>query len=151
MAIDLDLLDEEIDSDEQMRLVVYDDATGKPLHPGMTLIGHPTIGDGRALDVNGISKDEAKILRRNDTSRIAGELSERLHWFDDLDAVRQRVLANMAFNLGVAGLIQFHQTLTFTQNGNYAAAADEMLKSQWAKQVGERAIRLSNRMRTGVA
>ena len=47
--------------DEGVRLRVYDDATGEPLHPGMTLKGHPSIGYGRALDVNGISLKESKL------------------------------------------------------------------------------------------
>lgn len=151
MPIDLDSLAEDLLADEDIRLHVYDDATGEPLHPGMTLKGHPTIGIGRALDTNGISREEAQMLLRDDMIRCTDDLLRALPWIDDLNPVRQRVLANMAFNLGTAGLLQFHAALTLCQKGDYTGAANEMLKSQWAKQVGDRAIRLSNRMRMGVA
>jgi lysozyme len=56
----------ELCNDEKLRLVVYDDATGKPLRKGMTLEGHPTIGYGRALDVNGISVRMANAMLDED-------------------------------------------------------------------------------------
>ena len=149
MAINVDELSRELLKDEQLRLVVYDDKTAMPLHPGMVCQGHPTIGIGRALDVHGLSRDEAFYLLRNDIAQIDKKLSTLLPWYQSLDPIRQCTLANMAFNLGVEGLLSFHQTLTLIQTSQYAAAAAAMLASKWAAQVGDRAKRLAEQIRTG--
>lgn len=57
-------------AEEGLRLTVYDDATGKPIKPGTLVKGHPTIGIGRALDVNGITEAEAEYLKANDVAKI---------------------------------------------------------------------------------
>jgi lysozyme len=59
----------------------------------------------------------------------------------------QEVLANLCFNLGLAGLLGFRQTLALLQAGRYAEAAAELLRSKWAGQVGARAERLAQRLR----
>ena len=152
MPIDLDMLAEEIIDDEGVRLRVYDDATGEPLHPGMTLKGHPTIGYGRALDVNGISIEESKFLLRDDMVSKTDALLKSLPWVEQLDSVRARVLANMAYQMGPDGLLGFHDMLSALKRKDYTTAAAEMLDSEWARQeTPERAIKLSNRMRTGIA
>ena len=66
-----------------------------------------------------------------------------------LDDVRQRVLLDMAFNLGVVGLLSFKRTLGVIEAGRYELAAAMMLDSKWAGQVGQRAERLSRMMATG--
>lgn len=141
----------ELIRDEGLCLAVYDDATGLPLRPGMELVGHPTIGIGRALDVNGITADEAHLLLANDIARVEGELQKALPWFAALDDARQRVLVNMAFNLGTAGLLRFHDTLRYAQEGRYELAARAMQDSGWYRQVGGRALRLVAVMRGEVA
>ena len=77
------------------------------------------------------------------------QLTSLLPCFEALDTVRQMVLVDMAFNLGVHGLIAFHDTLSLISQGNYQRAGAEMLNSAWAKQVGARATRLAEMMRTG--
>ncbi len=56
----------------------------------------------------------------------------------------------MAFNLGMAGLLKFQKMITAIGCMDYGGAADEMLDSRWARQVGRRAQRLAEMMRTGV-
>jgi lysozyme len=58
------------------------------------------------------------------------------------------VLVNMAFNMG-GGLLSFVNTLAAIQRGDYNAAANGMLASRWATQVGARATRLADMMRNG--
>lgn len=77
------------------------------------------------------------------------ELERRIPWIKALDQARQDCLLNMAFNLGVEGLLSFKNTLSLVQSGQYEKASVEMLKSRWATQVGNRAKRLSEQMRTG--
>lgn len=70
-------------------------------------------------------------------------------WWRELDDVRQRVLLDMGFNLGVWGLMKFRKTLGHVQAHNFEHASIEMLDSKWAEQVGGRAKALSQMMRTG--
>jgi lysozyme len=122
---------------------------GLKLKPYRCTAGKLTIGVGRNLDDVGISASEAMLLLEHDINRVIAKLSYHLPWWSSLSENRQRVLANMAFNLGVDGLLKFKNTLSYIQNGNYSEAAKAMLESKWAKQVGERAVRLSKMMEAG--
>ena len=67
---------------------------------------------------------------------------------------RRGLKLNMAFNLGVDGLLKFKNTLALLRSAieghaSYARVADGMLNSLWAKQVGRRADELARQMRTG--
>ena len=70
-------------------------------------------------------------------------------WWSDLDDTRQRVLANMAFNLGLPRLNKFVKFLTAVQASDWEKAAIEMMDSKWATQVGNRAVRLKEKMLKG--
>jgi lysozyme len=144
-------LKRELLEDESVRLKVYDDASGRELKPGMQLVGHATVGIGRALDVRGISQAEAEYLLQNDIAEESEALLNVLPWVKDLDPVRHAVLLNMAFNLGTTGLLAFHETLSKIQAADWEGAAADMLASHWATEVGARATRLAERMRTGTA
>lgn len=124
--------------DEGVRLKPYTDSVGKL-----------TIGIGRNLTDVGISEDEANTLLFNDLAKVQAQLSEQLPWIADLDEARQGVLENMCFNLGIHGLMEFRITLHFMQTKEFDRAADAMLSSRWAEQVGSRAQRLAIQMRTG--
>lgn len=118
------------------------------LKPYRCTAGKLTIGVGRNIEDNGISAEESLYLLRTDIARCIRELKS-FPWFLDLDGVRQEVLINMCFNLGFPRLIQFRRMLAAIQKGDFEAAADEMLNSKWAQQVGNRAQRLAEEMRHG--
>lgn len=124
------------------------------LHEGMRLrpyrctAGKLTIGVGRNLEDKGISHDEAMILLRNDIAEVTAQL-ERFDWFRTLGPVRRKVLIDMCFNLGMAGLMGFKQMIGHLEVGAYVNAAEEMKNSKWYHQVGTRAYRLVEMMRTG--
>ena len=81
--------------------------------------------------------------------KIQFELISRLPYWNRLSPIRQDVLINMAYNLGIEGLMKFKVTLSMIEAGRYEEAARQMLQSKWAKQVGKRAIDLSNMMLEG--
>jgi lysozyme len=135
---DVELLMRELTRDEGLRLKPYRCTAGKL-----------TIGCGRNLDDVGISLEEAAILLRNDVAKVIADLDREIPWWQGLDGGRQRVLANMAFNLGTRGLLGFKTTLAHVRAGRYLEAAQGMLASRWAKQVGPRAERLALMMRDG--
>ncbi len=121
---------------------------GRRLKPYLDTVGKLTIGVGRNLTDVGISESECDMLLENDIARTRAWLDLKLPWWRDMDKVRQRVLINMTFNLG-SKVLTFVNTLAAMQHANYAAAANGMLASKWAKQVGARANRLADMMRTG--
>ena len=143
-------LQEQLIRDEGVKLFVYDDANDNPVVPGYTLVGHPTIGIGRALDTRGITMAEALYLNNDDIKDVQNGLLDSLPWLANLDVVRFAALENMAFNLGVNGLLGFTETLAAIKQGNYELAAEDMLQSEWAQQVGDRANRLAQQIKTGV-
>jgi lysozyme len=56
---------------------------------------------------------------------------------------------NMAFQMGINGLLKFKKTLTLIEMGDFDAAADGMMKSLWAKQTPNRASEMAEQMRSG--
>lgn len=124
--------------DEGLRLKAYADENGKL-----------TIGYGHNLTDLGISLDEAQMLLQNDIEVILLALPLRWPPFATLDMIRQQVIANMGFNIGLGGLMLFTHMLAACARGDYAQASAEMLDSTWARQVGPRAYRLAKMMQTG--
>lgn len=135
--------------DEGVRYFVYDDATGKPIVKGSTVYGNPTIGVGRNLASVGLRPTEIPFLLDNDISTAKEALQKALPWFSVVDGNRQEVLVEMCFNMGVQGLLYFTKMLRALRNGEFGIAANEMLDSAWAQQVGKRAERLAQKIRSG--
>jgi lysozyme len=111
--------------------------------------GKLTIGVGFNLDDVGLYPEEIDFILSNRLRLVRTRLEKDLPWFSGLDEVRQAVLIDMGYNIGVDGLLKFKRTLGSVQRGDYAAAAVQMLESKWAGQVGKRAERLSDMMETG--
>jgi len=137
---------------------------GLRLKPYRCTAGKLTIGIGRNLDDSGISQSEAHIMLINDIMNCEKQLQAKIpDIYDGLDEVRKSVLLNMCISipqsrfaplrepcyLGIGGLLGFNNTLAFIAAGDWERAANGMLASKWAKQVGMRAIELSELMRKG--
>ena len=153
-----DLIDKLIVA-EGLRLQVYKDT-----------LGIDTIGIGRNLEDRGITKEEladldiptiehvyeygiteadAVYLAENDVQIVEEELVRAHPCVDRLDSVRQLILIDMAFNMGVPRLCKFKKMWAAVECGDYPTAAKEMLDSRWAKQVKGRATKLANAMHNG--
>lgn len=136
-------LNRQLRGDEGVEAQVYKDS-----------LGFDTIGVGRLVDKkkpgSGLRPDEITYLLNNDIDDRIDQLTRRLSWFAGLDPARQGVLLNMAFQLGVDGLMGFKNTLELVRTGKYDQAADNMLLSKWADQTPERAKRMAKQMKTGV-
>jgi lysozyme len=158
MIYDRAKLRAELERDEGKRLQVY-----------RCTAGARTIGIGRNLDSVGIRAAEAETLGLSVASCIARgitsaqayalldsdidacerDLDRRLPWWRSLDDLRQRVVLNMCFNLGITRLLGFKNTLAAAQARRFADAAAGMKASAWHDQVGARAVRLEAMMSTG--
>lgn len=135
---------------EDDRQFPYGDADGRTLRPGSIVNGNVTIGIGRNLTGKGLSEPERQLLFGNDLADIERQLSGALPWTSAIDPVRKCILADMCFNMGINRLLAFTRTLSLIRTGRYVEAAGAMLDSLWAKQVGQRAIRLAKMMESGV-
>ena len=115
---------------------------GLRLKPYRCPAGKLTIGVGRNLDDRGISEAEAMVLLDNDILIVEAELDHALPWWRTLPDKPQRAVADMAFNMGVPRLLGFRRMLEALQRGDYDTPSAEAQDSQWAKQVGIRALRV---------
>ena len=121
-------------------------------HAYQDSLGYWTIGVGHLIDKRkggGLSDIIIQMILQQDIKEKMGELDVKLPWWRLLNEECQRVLVNMAFNLGVSGLMGFKKFLAALQEGDHELAATEMLDSLWAKQVGARADRLALMVRGG--
>ena len=128
------------------KLLIYDE--GLRLKPYLCTSNKLTIGVGRNLEDNGISKTEAMIMLDNDILYLNEKFSE-FDGFLRLDEVRRAVIISMAFNLGFKGFMSFKNLIKALKNDDYELAVVEMLNSKWANQVKNRAVRLAKMMETG--
>ena len=129
---------EQLKVDEGVRSKVYRDS-----------LGIETIGCGRNLRDKGLSQREIDFLLDNDLDDAEADCKALFPSFDTLSDARKAVLLNMAFNLGRDRLRKFAFFCGAVMAKDWKRAADEMLDSKWAKQVGKRADRLAEQMRTG--
>lgn len=127
----------------------YDDATGKRHARGVAVQGYLTVGVGHNLDAKPLSPKVIDLILEEDIADAMADLDRRLPWWSKLDPVRQSVLVDMTFNMGINKLLGFVNTLRMVQSGDYLGASKGMMNSLWAKQVGRRAEELARMMRTG--
>ena len=155
------------DRDELVKMIA--------IHEGIVLnvyqdhLGINTVGIGRNLDDrgitdgellfmnktiddvydNGLTEEEAYYLCMNDIAIVEKELLDSKPIVNQLSAVRQMVLVDMAFNMGVPRLKLFKNMWLAIEKVNYPLACEEMIDSRWASQVGNRAMKLSLAMKNG--
>lgn len=123
---------------------------GLRLHPYTDTRGKLTIGVGRNLIDNGIDRDEAMMLLRNDIADIFVSINnKRNEWIRNLGPVRRDVVIMMIFNMGMRGFLGFKLAIKAMKAEDWNEAAMEMLNSRWAGQVGQRARVLATMMRRG--
>lgn len=138
MKYDIDALEDQLIDHEGLEL--------KPYHCTADKL---TIGVGRNIQDRGITEDEARYLLKNDIKIVEDELLTRQPVVAGLDSVRQRVLVDMGFNLGLPILMKFQNMWSAIEDEDYHEAARQMMDSRWAKQVGRRAERLAQAMSSG--
>lgn len=138
VAPDLAQLLSDLKRDEGLRLKPYRDSVGKL-----------TIGYGRNLEDAGVSEDEAATMLANDIARAIRGVDSELPWAAALDPVRRRVLVEMAFNMGIEGLLSFQNTLHAIQEARWGDASNGLLTSLADHQEPLRVGRWASAFRTG--
>lgn len=111
-------------------------------------VGILTIGVGHNIQERGISKAVSRLMLKEDIQDVVNDCRTLSYW-DDLGAVRQLVIADMVFNLGLSRFLIFVNLNKALAIQDYNLAGAEMTDSKWFKQVGRRAVKLRKAMISG--
>ena len=141
--MDLDKLRKQLEIDEGVKYEIYKDH-----------LGYPTFGIGHLIteddpehgepDGKEISEDRVNEIFETDVAKFVSEAKILFPDLDDLPDVAQQVIVNMAFNMGRPRLSKFKNFIAGVNDRDWTRAAEEMMDSRWADQVGARATRLRN-------
>ena len=145
--MNIDALREQLKIDEGVKYEIYKDH-----------LGYPTFGIGHLITENDpehgkpdgtkISEDRVNEIFETDVAKFVSEAKILFPDLDDLPDVAQQVIVNMAFNMGRPRLSKFKNFIAGVNDRDWTRAAEEMMDSRWATQVGDRAIRLRNQILT---
>lgn len=116
--------------------------------PYVDSVGKITIGCGYNLSDRGIENDWINKQLDADIAFFFKNLCS-YPWFKQLNTDRQIILVDMAF-MGWKKFLEFHKMFFALESHDYEEAAEEMINSEWAKEVKGRAIELADGMRKGV-
>jgi lysozyme len=145
--MNIEALREQLKIDEGVKYEIYKDH-----------LGYPTFGIGHLITENDpehgkpdgteISEDRVNEIFETDVAKFVSEAKILFPDLDDLPDVAQQVIVNMAFNMGRPRLSKFKNFIAGVNDRDWTRAAEEMMDSRWATQVGDRAIRLRNQILT---
>ena len=145
--MNIEALREQLKIDEGVKYEIYKDH-----------LGYPTFGIGHLITENDpehgkpdgtkISEDRVNEIFETDVAKFVSEAKILFPDLDDLPDVAQQVIVNMAFNMGLPRLSKFKNFFAVVNDRDWTRAAEEMMDSRWATQVGDRAIRLRNQILT---
>lgn len=122
---------------------------GLRLKPYRDTASHLTIGVGRNLEDKGISLGEAELMLDNDIRESTAAVLARVPCALRLNEARLGALINLAFNLGIGGLLGFTKMLAAVEREDWREASQELLLSAYHGQVGIRAERLARQLELG--
>lgn len=125
--------------------------------PYLDTVGVATIGygttriNGKPVTLNDppIEEPIARQILAGDLYQACKDAQSLFVRFDDMDDVRQEVLANMSYNMGKARLSGFVKMIEAAEVLNYTEMAAQMRDSKWFDQVGQRGLRLYYAMLKG--
>ena len=155
---------DQLEFDEGLRLLPYKCSEGRwTIAVGKNFQDNPFTLDeliflgikGRTFDTileeltkKGITRGDALWLLERDVDKVYAQLKKQFSWFESKPDVVQRVLCNICFNLGLGRFLGFTKTLNAIKNDRWEIAAKELLNSKYAIQVGDRANRLADALRS---
>lgn len=112
---------------------------GKPYTEKVS--GNLTVGYGTDLVASPLTGEEGLFLLHFRMERKWAELTMRRPWLVELPDAAKIVLIDMAYQMGVSGLLKFKRMFGALQQGDFGLAAEELLDSRYAKQTPRRAHR----------
>jgi len=144
--MDTNKLREQLKIDEGVKFEVYDDHLGYKTFG----IGHLVVAGDEEYGApvgTPVSEDRVNSVFDSDVQTYIDESKKVFPNLDDLPEEAQQVIVNMCFNMGAPRLAKFKKFVAAVNDNNWSTAAVEMMDSRWAKQVGNRAERLRDRVK----
>lgn len=111
--------------------------------------GFNTIGYGFNLDAETLPIEVADFWLEFLIEKLDSELPLHISCYKSLNDARKCVLINMAYHMGLYGLLKFNNFLAKLDSEDYDAAAFHMKDSRWYRDFPNRANRLVNIMIKG--
>jgi lysozyme len=126
----------------------YIEANEGRMHlPYKDTVGKLTIGVGFNLTDVGLYDEEIDFILRNRVERMKLVLPLKIATWEALSGDQRLALMDMYYNLGWPRLSKFKRMLKHIDDGKYDKAAEELLNSKYASQVGQRAKRNAELLR----
>ena len=145
--MNVDKLREQLKIDEGCVYKIYNDHLGYPTFG----IGHLVIEsdpeNDQALGTS-VSEDRVASAFDSDIAIVLSDCNKLYPDFESLPEEAQQIIANMMFNLGYPRLKKFVGMKAGVDARDWNKAADEMIDSNYYKQLPNRAGRLVKRMRS---
>jgi lysozyme len=113
-------------------------------------LGYWTIGFGFLVDArksDSLPMAVADVWLDYKIQEKVNALDAQIPWWKNQPEEVQQALVNMAYQLGVEGLLKFKTTLSLLEAGDREGAANSAMKSLWAKQTPARAKRVTDQIR----
>lgn len=130
-------LEKQVIQDEGFKTIPYQDTKG-----------YWTCGVGWNMDANPMRESEVIFRLRNDLLEAKG-YAQKFDWFKNLNEIRQLVIVELIFALGLTKFNGFVEMKKALQNNDMKKASQEILNSKWATEVKGRAERLARQMESG--
>ena len=111
-------------------------------------LGIDTIGYGFAIKDLVMDQDIAEKILKRKVENLIKRIKQKFPWYSDIPEEAQDVVANMCYQLGVGGFSKFKKTIKYISEKKWDDASIEMLDSLWARQTPNRAIELSNTIKS---
>ena len=144
--MDLQVLREQLEIDEGRVDALYNDHLGYATFG----VGHLVLeSDPEYGSEIGTPVSESRVIEafEQDCENVLRDCHILYEDFDDLPEEAQQVIANMMFNMGRPRLSKFKGMKRGIDSNQWNDAADEMVDSNWYRQVTNRADRLVERIR----
>lgn len=111
-------------------------------------LGNWTIGYGTCLS-DGITQHQAQLLLEDGIELAKNDLAGK-SFYEDLDPVRQGVLIEFVYNIGIDSLLSFKNMLQAISLKDWTTAVAQARDSKWANEVGSiRVNDMCSRLLTG--
>ncbi len=144
--MDTSKLREQLKIDEGVKYEIYHDHLGYKTFGIGHLVVPQDIEYGAAVGTP-VSEERVNEIFDTDVEKYISEAKKVFSDLEDKPEEVQQVVVNMCFNMGEPRLSQFKKFIKAINEEMWATASVEMLDSRWAKQVGVRATRLSDRIK----
>ena len=135
---------------------------GYSASPYYCIENYPTVGIGQRIGPKSaplhryefsVSEAVARVWCQDHIAKVRAEIQSRPSTnkaYRACNEIRQAVMINMAYQMGVFGLSLFKQTLAYLEDERWEDAAEESLDSLYAKRTTSRALRNAAMIRTGI-